>query len=364
MRPGQRYLFGRVKKQGIFQAIDHKHVSRRQFVIEVSKVDDGDGARLHTRSKITVIDEKSKSGTRVDSEQLQGTSKELKNTEHVVRLGQYPHTLIIKWHPICLSFFLTAKEKKTDALASKRALLEPFDIKAIEDFVMDQTTYVVAAKRNTVPGLQALISRKHIVDSSYIDSLIFATTPEDLDGEENLTPLEKDFDGAWPDPTRYLPPSGKEPTMKPPEAYRPDQSREAMFEGWTFVFLESGQYDTLLPAITTGQGKALLFNLEPEKTTADELVSYMQNCAGEKDFGSFAQSTDSGGVIMVKPTLKSNIAAWREDLINQVAVKLNQKYIDQADFLDAILSNDVSALRKSVPYESFAETTTPAPVGM
>lgn len=357
LRPGQRYLFGRVKKQGIFHAIDHKGISRRHFVIQVDKVKEGDGSKIHARSKITVIDENSKTGTEVDGVALQGESKELKGTEHVLKLGTYPHRLMIKWQPVCLSFFLTAKERKqSDFLSPKRALLEPFDIKTVATFVLNQTTYVVASKRNTVPGLQALITGKHIVDNSYVDALVCATTPDDLEEEENLTPLEKDYNGAWPDPVQYLPPQGKEPTTKPSGAYAPSPDRARVFEGWTFVFLEAVQQETLLPAISTGQGKALLFRLEHNKTTPDELIDFMKTAAGEKKFGETQAANTEGGVVMVKPVLKDDLGVWADDLVNQVAIKLNQKYIDQADFLDAILAQDASTLRRSVPYESFVES--------
>ncbi|KAF7509707.1 hypothetical protein GJ744_007578 [Endocarpon pusillum] len=360
LRPGQRYLFGRVKKDGVFQAIDHKGVSRRQCVIEVEKVNPGDGSLLHTRSKITVADENSRSGTYIDGKLLKGASQELKSLQHHLKLGAYPYMLTIKWQPVCLSFFLTSKEKKSaDPLRVKRDLLEPLDIKTIQPFVSNQTTHVVATKRNTVPGLQALISGKYIVDHSYVDALVFAATPDDLEEDENLSPLEQDFDAAWPDPVPHLPPQGREPTEKPPESYSPDATREKVFEGWAFVFLESGQYETLLPAITTGHGKALLYNLEAGKTTAESVVTYMRNAAGEKGFGSFSQSANEGGVIMVKPTLKKEWLQWGDELANEVALKLDQKYIDQADFLDAILGNDAASLRKAVPFESMSERVAP-----
>lgn len=361
LKPGQRYLFGRVKKDGVFQAIDHKGVSRRQFVIDVEKVNPGDGSRVHTRSKVVVTDENSRGGTYVDGNLLKGTSHELKDAEHHIRLGIYPHVLTIKWLPVCLSFFLTSKEKKKpDPLGPQRHLLEPLDIKTVLPFLPSQTTHVVAAKRNTVPGLQALISGKYIVDHSYIDALVFAATPEDLEEAENLSPLEKDFDTAWPDPLQHLPPKGREPTAKPSEAYNPNPARENIFDGWTFIFLESGQYETILPAITTGHGKALLFKLESGKTTAEEIIAYMRNAAGEKSFGSFDQSTDSGGVIMIKPTLKEEWTRWGNQLANEVALALGQNYIDQADFLDAILGNDAASLRKVIPFESIDERTEPS----
>ena len=362
LKPGQRYLFGRVKKDGVFQAIDHKGVSRRQCVVEVEKVSPGDGSLLHTRSKVTVTDENSRTGTHVDGKLLKGKSQELKNLQHHLKLGAYPHVLTIKWQPVCLSFFLTSKEKKSaDPLRAKRDLLEPLDIKTVQPFVSSQTTHLVATKRNTVPGLQALISAKYIVDHSYVDALVFAATPEDLEGDENLSPLEKDFDAAWPDALQHLPPKGREPTAEPSESYAPDLARENVFEGWTFVFLESGQYETILPAVTTGHGKALLYHLEPGKTTAEDVATYMRNAAGEKGFGSFDQATDVGGVIMIKPTLKGEWTQWGDELANQVALKLDQKYIDQADFIDAILRKDAASLRKSVPFESMSERVATPP---
>lgn len=362
LRPGQRYLFGRVKKDGVFQAIDHKGVSRRQCVIEVEKVNPGDGSLLHTRSKITVTDENSRSGTHIDGKLLKGTSQELKKLEHHLKLGAYPHVLTIKWQPVSLSFFLTSKEKKSaDPLGPKRDLLEPLDIKTVQPFVSNQTSHVVATKRNTVPGLQALISGKYVVDHSYIDALVFAATPEDLEGDENLSPLEKDFDAAWPDPIQHLPPKGREPTEKPSESYSPNPARENVFESWTFVFLEPGQYETILPAITTGHGKALLYSLGPGTTTAEDVVTYMRNAAGEKGFGSFDQSTDAGGVIMIKPALKGEWSQWADELASEVALKLDQKYIDQAGFLDAILCNDAASLRKAVPFERMNERVAPLP---
>jgi len=362
LRPGQRYLFGRVKKDGVFQAIDHRGVSRRQCVIEVDKVQPGDGSLLHTRSKLTLSDEKSRSGTYVDGKLLKGTSQELENSEHHIRLGAYPHVLTIKWQPVCLSFFLTSKERKNaDPLAAKRELLEPLDIKTVQPFVSNQTSHVVASKRNTVHGLQALISGKYIVDYSYIDALVFAATPDDLEGDENLSPLEKDFDAAWPDAAQHLPPKGREPTEQLSEAYSPNISRETVFESWTFVFLEPGQYETILPAITTGHGKALLYNLEPGRTTAEDVVMYMRNAAGEKGFGSLNQSTDAGGVILIKPSLKGEWLNWGDKLASGVALQLDQKYMDQADFLDAILRNDAGTLRKAIPYESLSERVPPPP---
>ena len=357
LRPGQRYLFGRVKKDGVYRALDHKGVSRRQCIIEVGTVESGHASLLHTRSTITVTDEKSKAGTQVDGQVLKGNSKELTGSEHHLKLGAYPHVLVIKWVTICLSFFLTSKEKKgPNPLGAKRASLEPLDIKAVQPFVSNETTHVVAAKRNTVPGLQALIKGRYIVDHSYVDALVFATTPEDLEGDENLSPLEKDFDAAWPDPWQHLPPSGREPTKKPAEAYMPNATREYVFDGWTFIFLELGQYETILPAITTGHGKALLYSLKLGTTVVEDIVAFVQNTAGEKATSKPDQSMQIENIIIVKPTLKGDFAGWCDQLVKDLASSLNQQIIDQADFLDAILSCDASTLKKPLEFKNAQPT--------
>lgn len=90
LKPGQKYLFGRVRKDGVLFAIDHKTVSRRHFVIEVDDVADGDAGNLHARTKIRIIDQGSKSGTSVNGDQpIKGTSKELKQEENSVRPGTF-----------------------------------------------------------------------------------------------------------------------------------------------------------------------------------------------------------------------------------------------------------------------------------
>ena len=173
-----------------------------------------------------------------------------------------------------------------DPLAHVRSRLEDLDIKTIIPYVVEQTTHVVQSKRNTAKGLQALINGKYIVQDSYIDALVYATTPSDLENLESLSPLEADFDAAWPDATEHLPPPGKEPVNRPAAAFSPDPARLSVFEGYTFIFGDSSQFDNLQAPINNGQGKALLCQVEDGVTTAADIVQSMKNAAGDKGVGS------------------------------------------------------------------------------
>ncbi|KKY17978.1 putative dna damage response protein [Phaeomoniella chlamydospora] len=307
-------------------------------------------SQVHVRSRVTITDEKTKGGTFVDGVELRDGSRELKGLEHTIRPGKYPYDLRIKWHQVCLSFSFSSKELKANPLAAKRERLEHLDIKTIIEYVVGETTHVVTNKRNTAKGLQALINGKHIVNNSYIDALVYAATSEDLAEPENLSPLERDFDGAWPDPTEHLPPPGKEvidmPKADLEAAFLPKSERRTMFEEFTFVFCSKEQFENLLPVVTNGHGKALQYPLEIGRTTADELEQYMHNAAGRKGLGGTATQSVRGGVILVRPVLKGDMQKWADDLADAVSVRVNQRPIDQGDFLKIILNQDRYLLRR------------------
>ncbi|EXJ79233.1 hypothetical protein A1O3_08734 [Capronia epimyces CBS 606.96] len=351
LKPGQKYLFGRVKREGVQFAIDHRTVSRKHFVIEVDPVKEGDAAQIHARTKIRIEDQKSKSGTSVNGELIKGASKELKSEENSIRPGTCPHEIIIKWQPCVLTFNLLKKEIKSGSLKTKQNQVQNLDIKAISDFIPEHTTHVVANKRNTAKGLLALVTGKYLVAESYLDALEYAATPTNLSQEENLSLLETDFDSAWPDPAGHLPAPGREPTIRPAETYQPDPSRITVFEGYTFVFGDQTQYDNLLPVITSGHGKALLFKVNHSEPTADELLNFLQHAAGTK------RTDDSRGwsdikVVLVRWQGKDGMQERTNTLINEAAMKMDQRAIDQSEFLDAILANDAGSLQQSIPFES------------
>lgn len=323
----------------------------------------------------------SKLGTRVDGQSLKGAKLELKSNEHSLKLGNHEHLLRhvlratailhvltsitrVKWHPAVLTFSFSTKESKNkDPLAQYRARLEDLDIKAIDSYVVTKTTHVVQSKRNTVKGLQALVNGKYIVTQSYVDALVYAATPDDLEQEEHPSPLERDFDAAWPDATKYLPAPGKEPTDRPAAAFAPTVDRTMVFQHFTFVCCDAEQHESLQAPITNGHGKALLFELDYGNTSVDDMVKYMQNAAGKKGFGEPSTETEEGGVILVRMhKAKPGFENWVSDLYMGVTRRLEQAPLEQGAFLDAILGNDATALRKPfVPDSIDGVVGTPTP---
>ncbi|KAL9013176.1 MAG: hypothetical protein Q9173_002106 [Seirophora scorigena] len=355
LRPGKKYLFGRTEKEtrsrtsSSFEIAD-KSVSRQHLIISVSAVKPGSGSSVHTRSDITLEDAKTKFGTVIDGQRVaSGVTTALKDDEHTYKLGNTPHTFHIKWEPVVLSVSFSSKEIKAgnDPLAALRNRLEDTDIKVINNYVIGSTTHVVQGKRNTAKGLQALINGKHIVTESFVDALIYATTPGDLDAEESLSPLEEDFERNWPDAMQHVPPRGKEPNERPVARFAPDPERISVFEGYTVVFCDKGQFDTLQPPITNGGGKALYFQLKFGHTTVDELVGFVKNLAGEKGVGELEDGSEGKGVVVVKFRGNSkDDFDWAVQLGAEASLALDLRFIEQNEFMDAILMNDASVLRR------------------
>lgn len=246
-------------------------------------------------------------------------------------------------------------------MAALRSRLEDTDIKVINTYVIGSTTHVVQPKRNTAKGLQALINGKYIVTDSFVDALIYATTPGDLDADESLSPLEEDFVHNWPDAMQHLPPKGNEPKERPAEKFAPDPERISVFEGYTVVFCDKVQFDTLQPPIVNGGGKALYFQLRSRQTTTDELVGFVKNVAGEKGLGELEDGSEGKGVVVVKfrGNTKEDLD-WAARLGSEASLALDLRFIEQNEFMDAILMNDASVLRR--PLESaLHDGTTPRP---
>ena len=350
LRPGKKYLFGRTPVQKGRNAgfmIDEKSVSRKHLTLSVSAVKPGDGSRLNSRSEVVLKDEDTKFGTEIDGVRINGGEKVLKYDEHIFRLGKTPTVFKIRWQPVVLSFSLSSKELKggKDPLVVIRNQVEDLDIKVVLPYITEKTTHVVSSKRNTAKGLQALINAKYIVSNSFVDALVYVTTPGDFDEPESLSPLEEDFDGSWPDALQYVPPKGHEPNERPVEFFAPNLHRGNVFEGYTFVFCDQTQFDSLQAPITNGGGKALQFELTHGTTLASELVRFVKNTAGEKGVGEFEDGSEGKGVVVVKFRSKE-FPDWAAELCVQVALALDQRLIEQNEFMDAILTNDASVLRR------------------
>lgn len=263
------------------------------------------------------------------------------------------------WEPVVFAFSFTSKELQTDPLTTLRDRFEQLDIKLVTEYAQS-TTHVVSKKRNTAKGLQALINGKYIVTESFLDAVFEAGTPVEGAEVTDLSPLEQDFDQSWPDALQHLPPRGGEPVQHPDSTYAPDPERKDIFEGYTFIFYDSSQYNNLLAPITNGGGKALLGNVVPEETEVDEFVQYVKSVAGEKGLGAFNDGSEGKGVVVVRfvPS-KGSLVNWYAGFFTSVSLRLDHRPIEQSEFLEAILTKDASILRRALEVESAHNTQEP-----
>lgn len=262
----------------------------------------------------------------------------------------------INWIPCILTFSLSSKEmRQNDPLATRRSRIEELDLKISTQFHPQLTTHVISSKRNVAKGLQALTNGAYIVTEAYIDAIVYAATPDDLDSLENLSPLERNFDASWPDPAAFLPPPGKEPNPKPAEAYLPRKDRGSVFDGYTFVFGDETQFNNLQDAIWNGHGKALLFEMKPHTTTAAEVVDFLRTTTGSKGLGELPKGV-KGGCILVRNPGTKGAEEWFAEVENDVAIQTDQRVVRQNEFLDAILDNDARPLRRALEAEPGQQT--------
>jgi nibrin len=272
------------------------------------------------------------------------------------------------WVPITLTFSFGLKEAKSDPYQTLYELLGPLDIKVLVEYQCGLTTHLAAKRRNTPKGLQALIDGRFIVHSdTFINAIIAAATPvsqSEEDGDAKSS-LEEDWDANFPDPLKYLPPRGEEPTLRDDSAYAPNPDRKEVFEGYTFIFYEKRQFETLLSPITEGRGKALYREVIPDETEVEDFVRYVKGVAGEKGLGEFEDGSEGRGVVVVRfNPVKGPGTEWFADFNRQVALYLDHRLIEQNEFLDAILGNDASGLRRPLELEPSGVMAPPPSIGM
>lgn len=269
-------------------------------------------------------------------------------------MGSFPSKFTITWFPVVLSYSFTSRERQGDPLATIQQSLEQLDIKFLADYNIDATTHVISKKRNTSKGLQALINSRYIVTNLFVDQIVAASTPEQIEDGVRRSRLEADFDKNWPDALECLPPAANEPAPRPVAAFAPNTARQELFDGYTFIFYDKTQYDCLLGPISNGKGKALFGTVTPFRTETDEFVRYVKEKAGEKGLGEFEDGSLGRGVVVVRylPQSPPDIEAWYSQFHTDVALRLDHRLIDQKDFLDAVLACDASLLRRPLEEES------------
>ncbi|KAJ8129479.1 hypothetical protein O1611_g4150 [Lasiodiplodia mahajangana] len=361
LRPGKRYLFGRTVAEPGQLAIKGpgaEKVSRKHVTITVDKVEDGHAEVMGSRSKVTIEDLGSKGGTKVNGQKYRSETCILSQDSNTIQMGSFPPLFRITWFPVVLSFSFTSNQLRANPFARLRQSLEQLDVKLLSTYDVKLTTHVVSKKRNTPKGLQALINGKYIVNDGFVDAIVNAASTEAPNDGVTTCSLEQDFDDNWPDPMRFLPPPGEEPVPRQPETFAPNPARTELFDGYTFIFYEKKQYDSLLAPITNGKGKALLNAVVAGETQIDDFIRYVKAVAGEKGLGEFEDGSEGKGVVVVKWMPSSEeYADWFADFFRSISLRLDHRLIDQKDFLDAILSNDASGLRRPLEFESQPTTS-------
>ncbi|KFA48974.1 hypothetical protein S40293_02560 [Stachybotrys chartarum IBT 40293] len=352
LKPGKTYLFGRTAAEPGQLAISHNTISRKHLTITVDDVAPGQAHHPSNRSKLTIEDLGTKIGTVVNGEKLKGSKTVLGTKEAEIIMGKCPNKFRLSWFPIVLSFSFTSKELQTDPLMSLRDRFEHLDIKLLTEYNTKYTTHVVSKKRNTAKGLQALIHGRHIVQETFLDAVAsVAEIPEGADAAEPSA-LEQDFDRYWPDAMQHLPPRGGEPVQHPDDIYAPDVGRKDIFDGYTFIFYDDGQYKNLMAAVTNGGGKPLLRRVTPNETEVDDFIRYVKSVAGEKGLGSFEDGSEGKGVVLVRYVpAKGTLVDWYTEFFTSVSLRLDHRPIEQSEFLEAILIKDATILRRPLEME-------------
>lgn len=265
------------------------------------------------------------------------------------------------WKPVVFTFSFTSKEMQTRPFTTLKDQFEQLDIKLLPEYSAEHTTHVVSKKRNTSKGLQALINARHIVTDTFLEAIVAATAvPSSDDGVPRPSALEEHFKRNWPDEIQHLPPRGGEPVQHPNDIYAPDSGRGDVFDGYTFVFYEPSQFNTLLAPISNGGGKALLQEVTPGETRVDEFIRYVKSVAGEKGLGSFEDGSEGKGVVLVRHVpSKGDHVQWYADFFTELSLGLDHRPVEQSEFLEAILIKDASILRRPLEVEFISASQEP-----
>ncbi|KAF2765663.1 hypothetical protein EJ03DRAFT_330743 [Teratosphaeria nubilosa] len=357
LRPGSTHVLGRTSGRPengvVHRYINNKSVSRKHLTIQVADAPKSDSGLVQKRTELRLTDD-SKVGTKVDDQTitketkvLGGSARDRKN-EYEVRLGRYETVFKFEWVDVVLTCNQLKKKKASgsDTLEGKRSQLEGSDVKVVSEWLGRESTHAVSKKKNTPTVLQALLQAKWVVGYGFVDALanaVMRPTPE-----TNCL-LEEDFDSHWPKEADYgVPPKDGEEDTGAAMMLLPRVERSELFADYTFVFLKQDQFDNLMPAITSGGGKAVLCEAQAGQT--DEVIAYVRELAGKKGDSAYrlSQHTGGGGIVIVR----SNQEHGRNEINAPIEVGLDQRAIEQSELMEVVLTLDTSLLTRRLPERS------------
>lgn len=249
--------------------------------------------------------------------------------------------------------FTKAELEQNNALKVMRDVLHPLDIRLTQDSNLTDVTHVFSKKRQNPRVLLALIQGKYVVNQGFLDAVATAAAQVVDENGNEASSLETDFEGNWPDATKYLPPAADGPGNEQPNgSFSPDPRRRTIFDGYTFIFYHRKRFDDLLHVITSAKGKALLREVEPARTEIDDFIRYVKTVAGEKGLGEFEDGSEGRGVVVVRHTPQGEEhSEWYLNFYNQVALRLDHRPIEPRDLLPAILDVEPEQLRRPLEVE-------------
>ncbi|KAI6916875.1 hypothetical protein KC332_g11086 [Hortaea werneckii] len=357
LRPGSVHLLGRTsgKPQNgeRIAFIEDRSVSRKHLVIHVGNVDPADSGRIHKKTEIR-LEDSSKTGTQIDDDRISKSSKTLdeSRSQYILKLGNYEHLFKLRWEPVVITFTSVGKKAGLDQQKEK---LEGTDVKLLTEYITNETTHSVNKKRNQPQVLQALVQGRWVVSYDWVDALAERTkrNGDDANGEPLNAPLEDDFDGNWPRENDYPVPVSQEPRPRPADYLKPRPERMEVFQDYIFVFLSASQYESLMPVITSGGGKALLWEVQIGASKVEDVVDYVRQVAGGKNADRnfrLSQHEGRGGVVLVRINERDeNWHHWTAPFMQELEQTLDQRAILQGELLDPILTLDTSELRRQLP---------------
>ncbi|QIW97885.1 hypothetical protein AMS68_003403 [Peltaster fructicola] len=346
LRPGSQHLFGRTtSKDRNVRYIDHKSVSRKHLLITVDPVQPGVSTHVHSRSIVTLTDA-SKSGTFVNGERLEKAKRVVNTANTKIQLGSSKVIFHIRWQAVVLSFSNLTKTQKAraDPLHEYREPLERADIKLVNTYLSDATTHVVAGGRNNPSCLQALAQAKWIVQYAWLAAVMQAVKSEN----DQPSSLETDFDGLWPDEKQFIVPSGTEPVPQPDAMLRPDVRRSEVFKGLTFVFTNDSHFQTLMPVVAAGGGKAHMQEVVVRQTAARDFIDALRDYFNQTKIFKSSSEPDLRKVVVVRVNQLQADTGWWENFYKDVENLTHKKTIAQSAFLNAILTIDTAEMCESV----------------
>ncbi|KAI5296277.1 hypothetical protein KEM52_004667 [Ascosphaera acerosa] len=380
LRPGKKYLFGRVRRENSIAVVDSVTVSRKHLTIEVLPAEDGSHSNAGKRTRVLITDLNTKCGSRFDGRFIRNETVELDGEgPFALQVGRSDETYTVHWVNVVISVdtpSVAAKsprpelDQTTEGQKSHQAprpdqqqydrlwrRLAPADVTVVAEYLPGVTTHVLQDRRMSPWTMQALIEGARIISPAFVDAIEYAAAPANVGDPYSHCPLEDDFDGSFPAAEMYMPgrQAGERPAISD-RALLVNLRRHVVFEGYTFVFTNEGQFTTMLPAITSGHGKAALHEVQEGPNAAEQLVNFVRSIAQKKG----AHLDQNASVALLELAKSSEqLTAWAKTVERDFTRLAGLKPVTLEALAEAVVHCDATRLIEPVETERVQETPEP-----